>query len=109
MRGHRLFVIALSLMLIGACGQARTVTLDGVAGDVLADAAVADVPMSDGPGPDRFVSATSWAVSAGGTGSEVVSGISVDNAGNSYVSGNLVGTASFGSTTKDVGVHDASG
>ncbi len=41
-----------------------------------------------------------WAVSAGGSGGDDVgSGIAVDNAGNSYVTGGFEGTATFGSTT----------
>jgi hypothetical protein len=40
-----------------------------------------------------------WAVSAGGTGTDGEARISVDSAGNAYVTGFISGTASFGSTT----------
>lgn len=40
-----------------------------------------------------------WAVSAGGSNSDLAYGISVDPAGNSYITGYFVGTATFGTTT----------
>ncbi|PSR54076.1 hypothetical protein AHMF7605_11365 [Adhaeribacter arboris] len=40
-----------------------------------------------------------WAKQAGGAGSDVASGITVDNNGNSYIIGFFTGTAQFGSAT----------
>jgi Beta-propeller repeat len=40
-----------------------------------------------------------WAVSAGGTASEIGNSIAVDGSGNSYITGGFEGTATFGSTT----------
>ena len=37
-----------------------------------------------------------WATRAGGTGDDESLGIAIDNAGNSYVTGNFHGTATFG-------------
>lgn len=39
-----------------------------------------------------------WSVGAGGTGTDEGNGITVDGSGNSYITGNFSGTASFGST-----------
>jgi Beta-propeller repeat len=95
MRGPHLSIITLSLILAGACGQRRTVMLDGAIGD-------APLQMDkgiDAPGVDQSAPAASWAVSAGGKDYDRGFGIAIDNTGNSYVTGEFGGTVTFGSTT----------
>jgi Beta-propeller repeat len=79
-------VIALSVLMIGACGQRSSVPLNGTIDD-------------GGHRRDQIVPPTSWAVSAGGNNIANGSGIAVDGSGNSYVIGNFHGTATLGSTT----------
>jgi hypothetical protein len=52
-----------------------------------------------GPGPDAAPGGASWVAVAGGSGDVTTSGIAADKAGNSWVAGNLRGTATIGVTT----------
>jgi Beta-propeller repeat len=105
MRGHRLTVIALSLIITGACGSNNALTLDGGIDDgpVAADKGMQDqVINADARNPSS--PKWKWAVSAGAVSSgehldDSASDISTDSAGNSYITGRFHNTATFGSTT----------
>ena len=75
---------------------------DGNGADVAGESHL-DVGTDRGTGetmnPDVLPAPASWAVSAGGSGINSGKGISVDNAGNSLVTGWYTGTATFGTST----------
>ncbi len=81
LEGHRFYVIALSLILVRACGPTRSVTLDGA--------------VVDGSGLDHSFPVMSWAISAGGTSGDDGTSFAVDGSGNSYVTGFFHGPASL--------------
>jgi Beta-propeller repeat len=97
MREARLTTIALCVVLVGACGQRKRMTRDGA---IDAGPVAVDTGPDRGQRPDQFIAAASWAVSADvDSGNGHGNAIAVDGAGNSYVTGNFYGMATFGSTT----------
>jgi hypothetical protein len=97
-------VSSLSVLGASSCSDTAAMTDLGVIDARTADRGL-DAPQTadrglDAPGPEQLVQATLWAASAGGTGGDTVGyGISVDSAGNTYVTGEYGATASFGPTT----------
>ena len=101
MRRVQLTAFTLCVMLVGACGQRKRVTLDGAIDDGPVSADTTPVAKADrGQRFDQAFPAASWAVAIATSNRGSGVGIAVDGAGNSYVTGYYNGTtAEFGSTT----------